>query len=339
MPSKLLVLLLLASVLALGLGSACERSSPEPDGHLALGVRQATAPWTVPSLRLQAVDLPAEQTRLRLGITPYLARQQMYHQFQPLADALAADTGVPVDLVLADSYESLVQRVALGSVDLALLSPLSYVEARQRDAKLQLLARTLSYGSVDYSSYVLVRADDPAQSLTDLKNRRIAWVDALSTSGFLFPYAAFLDHGMDPEVDFAAVVWAGTHSAALHMLLDGRVDAAAVSSGTLAEDPIGSIAEVRILYKAGRIPYDALCARSGLPASGARKIAVAFQRLDTRTRHGREVLAHAPGISGWIAAADEDYRDVRATAEQVEAHRHVKDHSGAPPPQPAHAEP
>ncbi len=333
MSYKLLILQVVIGALALGLGTACERKAPEPDGHLALGVRQAASPWSVPSLKLEAVDLPAEQTRLRLGVTPYLTLKRLHSQFQPVADALAADTGVPVDLVLADSYENLVQRVAIGTVDLALLSPLSYVEARHRDPKLQLLARTLSYGSVDYSSYVLVRADDPAQSLTDLKKRRIAWVDVLSTSGFLFPYAAFLDHGMDPEHDFAEVVWAGTHSDALRLLLERKVDAAAVSSGTLAEDTNGAGAEVRILHKAGRIPYDALCARSALPASGARKIAVAFQRLDTRTRRGREVLAHAPGVSGWIAASDDDYRNVRAIAEQVQAYRR------SPKPLPPHAEP
>jgi phosphonate transport system substrate-binding protein len=302
---------------------ACDRAvPPAEEGHLDLAGRQVIAAWTVPSLQFQPVDLPAEQTRLRLGVTPYLARHLLHAQFQPLAAALQADTGVPIDLVVADTYESLVQRVANGTVDIALLSPLSYVEARQRDPKLQLLARTLSYGSIDYSSYIVVRAEDGYQTLRDLAGHAIAWVDPLSTSGFLFPYEAFLEAGLDPEHAFSHVEWAGTHTAALKALLDRRVDAAAISSGTLAEDQTGAAAEVRILYKAGRIPYDAVCARSGLPASGARKLAVAFQRLDTRTRHGRDVLAHAPGISGWVATTDDVYDEVRTVAAQVEAHRH-----------------
>jgi phosphonate transport system substrate-binding protein len=263
--------------------------------------------------------MPPGQHGLRLGITPYLTKAELVAQMSPIAADVSATTGVPVEVVIAETYEDLVKSIVAGTVDVALLSPLSYVMARQRDPGLQLLARTLSYGTTDYSSYIIVRASDPAEDLTGLKGRDIAWVDVLSASGYLFPYAAFLKQHVDPATDLH-VIWAGTHTAALRAVIEGRVAAAAISSGTLAEDRTGGAGDIKILHKAGRIPYDALCARTGLPAGGVRKLAAAFQGLDTRRRHGREVLARAIGISGWIAAQDSDYDQVRTVLTEVEAH-------------------
>jgi ABC-type nitrate/sulfonate/bicarbonate transport system substrate-binding protein len=106
-------------------------------------------------------------------------------------------------------YGELVERVNVGTVDLALLSPLSYVLAERTTPGLQLLARTLTYGAPAYSSFLIVRTRDPARRLEDLKGRRVAWVDPLSTAGFLFPYGSFVERGLDPAKDLQSAVFAG----------------------------------------------------------------------------------------------------------------------------------
>lgn len=274
-------------------------------------------------LTLLPGDLPPGTQQLRLGITPYDAPDALRLQFQALAAHLTKTLGIPVVLHVAPTYAAMLDEVSEGRVDLALLSPLSYVLARRRAPGLELLARTLSFGATDYASFIVVRADSPATRLGDLRGRRVAGVDALSTAGFLFPFASFLDHGVDPDRDLK-LEFAGTHAAALAAVVNGKADAAAISSGTIASGQDLSrvdLGEVRILYKAGRIPYDAVCARPGLPASGTHKIAWAFQGVDTRTRHGREVLARAPGLTGWIQGQDAAYDGVRRVLERYEAHR------------------
>ena len=95
------------------------------------------------------------------------------------------------------------------------------------------------------------------------------------------------------------------------------VGASAISSGTLAEDQSGAAAEVKILATAGRIPYDAVCARGDMPRTGATKLAALFQGIDTRSVQGRAVLAKIPGISGWYGSSDAEYDDVRTAVREL----------------------
>ena len=308
----------------LPLALACQ--APLDSGTIAMHQPALPATPTGAALRLDAVDLPAGQTVLHLGVTPYSTPAILRAELQPIADYLRDVLGVPVELHIASNYEDLVAQFAEGKVDISLFSPLSYVQARRRVPDLHLLARSLSYGATSYASYVLVRVDDPARSLADLKGRRIAWVDPFSTAGYLFPYDALLADGVDPERDLRSAYFAGTHEAALAALLLGQVDATAVSSSTLimkrGDPSLGlDLGSLRILARTGRIPYDATCARPAIPASGVRKIAWALQGLDTRSRRGRAVLAAAEGLTGWIPAEDDVYDGVRAVLDRVQAHR------------------
>jgi phosphonate transport system substrate-binding protein len=296
------------------LAVAC--TSPHREGKLPLATPAAPPPPAVATLRLAAVDLPEGVTRLRLGVTPYLDKATLTAQLRPVVDHVAQASGLPTELVLADSYADLVERVARREVELSLLSPLSYVEAKRREPNLQLIAQTLSYGAPKYSSFVVVRAADPAEQLSDLRGRRIAWVDPLSASGYLFPAVAFLRAGLVPGKDLQGT-FAGTHTTALRLLHEHKVDAAAISSGTLAEDQSGAAAEVKILATTGRIPYDAVCARGDMPRTGAAKLAALFQRIDTRTAQGRAILAKVPGISGWYGSSDAEYDDVRTAVRDL----------------------
>lgn len=309
------------------LALACQ--APLDSGTIAMHQPALPAPPTGAALRLQPVDLPAGQTVLHLGVTPYSTPAILRAELQPIAAYLQEVLGVPVDLHIASNYEDLVTKFAQGTVDISLFSPLSYVQARRRVPDLHLLARSLSYGATSYASYLLVRVDDPARILTDLKGRRVAWVDPYSTAGYLFPYDALLAEGIDPERDLRSTQFAGTHEAALTALLSGQVDAAAVSSSTLimkrGDPSLGlDLGSLRILARTGRIPYDATCARPGIPASGVRKVAWALQGLDTRSRRGRAVLATAEGLTGWIPASDDEYDGVRAVLDRVQAHRDPK---------------
>ncbi len=272
-------------------------------------------------LRLLPADLPGGVTKLSLYVTPFNGREELAKQLQPLAAHLTQVLGLPIDVSVAASYGSLVDDMVAKRVDIALFSPLSYVLAREKDPGIHLLARTLTLGAIDYASYIVVRSDDKAETLRDLKGRTIALVDEMSTAGYLFPLAALRQAGMAPGLDIHTK-FLGSHIKALHAVMAGQVDAAAISSGvlTLSRETwagVPDLASVRILHHAGRIPYDALCARADLPRSGAQKLAWAFQGLNTSTRVGRAVLSHTEGMTGWIAAQDPDYDGIRRVLKQI----------------------
>jgi phosphonate transport system substrate-binding protein len=280
------------------------------------------------SLRLNPEDLPPQQDGLRFLVSPFLGSGVAEPQYRPLATYLEEALGVPVTFEVGTSYRDVIDRVAMGKFDVAILPPASYVLAKERHSDLRLLASQLAYGATSYSSYIFVRTEDPSRSLKDLVGRRMAFVDEHSTSGFFLPYAAFLREGIDPRTAFDKTVFSRDHTSAIRDLIEGRVDAAATASGML--DATRNIAKdgesldrgsIRILYKAGRIPYDALVSHGALPKSGADKIAWVFIGLNTRSAKGREVYASTEKISGWRSARDVDYDGVRRVLARVREHR------------------
>lgn len=302
----------LAAILAL---TAC---TPEADRGVLLGIPPAPAEHgaNTADLRLDPTrDLPRGLTSLKLGISPFLGAAEIRARHEPIARYLAETLGVPVELVVPEDYEGLIDGVTARLIDVASLPPLSYVIAKERSPGIRLLASQVVSGSPFYSSFILVTTGSPVQSLDELRSRRFAFVDRNSTSGYLYPAAALLAAGIDPQRDFESTTFAGSHNASLELLASGRVDAAAAASDTLQSARARGeawVGRVRLLEKAGRIPYDALCVRAGFPASGAAKVRAALLRLDSRSAEGRAILSKGGNdTTGWIVADDSRYEPIR----------------------------
>ncbi|NIF30107.1 phosphate/phosphite/phosphonate ABC transporter substrate-binding protein [Pantoea sp. Tr-811] len=173
---------------------------------------------------------------LRLAVIPIKGTEEMVREHQPLLQRLSLAAGVPVELVIAASYESVVDAIVSGGADIARLGPASYVLAQRRDPRIEPFATfTLSAGPFTpagshYQALLLTRGDGP-DDIEALRGKRVALSDPASTSGSLVPSAEFpAQVGAPLARFFASLVYAGTHDKALEALLDGRVEAAFVAS-------------------------------------------------------------------------------------------------------------
>lgn len=173
---------------------------------------------------------------LRLAVIPIKSASDMAREHQSLLQRLSQAAGVPVELVIATSYESVVDAIVSGGADIARLGPASYVLAHRRDPRIEPFATfTLSAGPYTpagnhYQALLLTRGDSP-DDIEALRGRRVALTDPASTSGSLVPSVEFAARvGMPLSQFFGALVYAGNHDKALEALLDGRVDAAFVAS-------------------------------------------------------------------------------------------------------------
>lgn len=115
-----------------------------------------------------------------------------------------------------------------------------------------------------HRSRFLVRADDEADGLADLRGRRAAINDPLSNTGTNLFRAALAPFANGRRF-FASVTETGSHRASLHLLKSGEVDIAAVDCVTYAHverfEPT-LVAELRTLGWSARTP--------GLPLVTAR---------------------------------------------------------------------
>lgn len=205
---------------------------------------------------------------LRLSAIPERSQITQRASLQPLAERLAEALGMPVRAVPVSSYAGAIDAVVSGGVDLALLGPAAYLEARRRDpgveafATLVLAEGHFTPAGSHYPSLLVVRGEAGVRDLRAMRGSRVALSDPASTSGNLIPRREFPAAAGQPlEAFFAEQLYAGAHDRALDALLAGKVEAAFVSSLSadefLRDGRVGP-GGLRVLWRSAPIPLDPL---------------------------------------------------------------------------------
>ena len=272
------------------------------------------SPPVVPRLRSRVpvfVPQPGFE-RLRFGLVPSLSTRTMIASHQPLADYLGRILSVPVDLDVGDSFEDVVEHLALGDFDLVEITPTVYLRASQR-MKLECLAQSIADGSASALGYLVVADGSPRRDLGDVKGASIGFVDPLSTAGYVFAMQLLKDRGIDPKRDLGRIEFFGNHEAVLMAVKEGRVEVGATYQGAIAALRRSFGVEprtFRVIAKSERMPRNILCVRPGLPAAVTETLSQALLAIDTRTRAGREILGPLD-LNGYRSPNPRDYDEVR----------------------------
>ncbi len=219
---------------------------------------------------------------------------------------------------MATDYTGVVEALRAGKLDIAFLSPASYVLAKN-EADVRVVLKTHRKGLAYYYAAIITHADSEIRSLEDLRDRTFAFGDPLSTSGHVFPRKMFKEQGLDPTRDFKNILYAGGHDAAVLAVLNRKVDAAA----TFANFPDGKDAawtqylkdpeeqkKIRAIAYSEPIPADNLVVNGDMDEALAGKIQQIFLDLSEDPK-GRKMLRDLYQIDGFVPANDRDYDSVR----------------------------
>lgn len=249
---------------------------------------------------------------LTIGINKAAGAAQAEKAVSVLPKLLGGPLGREVRVKVTADYDELSIALLAGTLDLAWMSPLSYVNARTQNKGIVPVAKAMRNGSLYYRAAFIVPKDSQLWSLKDLKGNKVAWVSKSSTSGYLFPRALLKRQGIDADTFFSEQIMAGSHDAACKMVIDGNVAAAATfadepgEGATFKADGCGPAAgAVRILAKTGPISNDVLVARSGLPADEVKAIA---ELLGTMS--GNPGIREAFRADGFGIAQESDFDPV-----------------------------
>jgi len=232
--------------------------------------------------------------RLLFTMIPKKDMDEQLVEYQPLIALLRQGLGMPVEVLRSSSYESAVDALVSGAVDIAVLGPAAYILARTRDPAIEpfasLAVQPGSYtpaGSF-YYSLLLVNRDSPARHPEDLRGARVALTDPASTSGAMIPRTEFSGEVNQPLSGFfGSQLYAGGHDKAMDALLSENVDAAFVSSSRVDEYVSrGVIGEdgFRVIWRSSPLHYDPFVFRSGLCDSLKRKIETLMTTPSQRRR-------------------------------------------------------
>ncbi len=195
-----------------------------------------------------------------------------------LAEDMTKALGIPCTVYRATDYSAAVEAMRTGNAQLAELGPFSYVTARERAGAEALVVRGNEDGLGGYTSQFIVKADSDIETLQDLKGRTFAFCDPESTSGNIIPSDIILNEmpelGLtfdDLHTDgkfFKSAMYSGSHISSVQAVVQGNVDAAAVSSVTLNNQLDAGIikeGDLKIIHESPIIPMNPVAVQKDLP--------------------------------------------------------------------------
>ena len=169
---------------------------------------------------------------LRVAVLPDQSETILRNKYLPLLEHMHEYTGIPYKFLIPDSYKQLLQWISDKKVDLVKLGGATYVKAH-----LAVNVSPLVMRDVDgrFKSVALVRSNNPAKNLRELKGASLAFGSELSTSGHFMPRYFFQKKNIIAESFFSNIKYSGAHDRTAEWVRDGKVDVGVANSGIVHE--------------------------------------------------------------------------------------------------------
>jgi phosphonate transport system substrate-binding protein len=274
-----------------------------------------------PLLRSGSRELGSPQNPIKIMLTPSVEAHKVTASADSLVSFLHRATGYSFVASVPASFIVVVESFGSGGVDLAITNTFSYLKAHEKydaHASMMVIRRN---GERRYRGQIITHVDNPINSLADLNGKSFAYVDAVSTSGYVLPRALL----QSQRIRLSDSVFAGKHDNVVTMVYQKQVDAGATYYS--APDPKTKefldarirvrtqfpdvFDKVKILALTEEIPNDPVVFRSGFPADMEEKIKKALLDFQA-TEQGRKVLYATYSVEGLAPATDSDYDMLRA---------------------------
>ncbi len=263
----------------------------------------------------QTCERPA---RIRYSMVPEGDVETDLAHIQPLLDDLQSSLGIPVDVITPSSYGAVIEGLLAGNVDIARLGPSSYLSAKKSNPGITAFATfSQQEGAFQkegpfYYSLLVVRSKGRLRQYADLRGATLVLVDPDSTSGAKVPRQLFSKVvGGSLERYFGRISYAGSHVSAAKAVLDGRADAAFVSSfqlSSMVREGKAMKDDFHIMWRSVPIPLDPFVYRGTLCQDVKEKIRSAF--LKQGGKNSAPTLNNMNAVR-FLSIHDRDYQVIK----------------------------
>ena len=236
---------------------------------------------------------------------------------------ISAYLGIPVEMVICEDYNAVIETMKNKKTHLASFGPFSYIIAKDR-SNAEALVVSCKNGDAKnafYSSVFIASPDSGIKSIADLKGKSFAFVDPASTSGNLVPRSVFVrEFSVTPEeIDtklFSSTQFSGSHNNSLLAVANKSVEAAACTRQTYEngiKKGVVTEKEVVIIGESDPIPNSPIAVRSDLPADLKAKIKEFYLQWNNEEYHK---LRGSEG-NRYMEIKDSDYDTIREIAAKM----------------------
>jgi len=261
--------------------------------------------------------LGSKNNPLKMYFVPSMEAGKVINQADAMAEMLQQKTGLYFKTAVPTSYAAVVEALGTDEADIAWLATFAYILAHDINGA-EVGLTTIRNGLENYKGQFITRNDSGINKLTDIKGKIVAYTDAASTSGFIYPSAILKQINVVPK----RYVFAGGHTQAIIAVLEGNADVACTFwSPEHNGDPQDArkyvletypdvFKKTKIIGYTDWIPNDTVTFRKELPSEMKSKIINAIMEIATTTK-GKQILKELYAIDGFKKAKDSDYDVVR----------------------------
>lgn len=244
---------------------------------------------------------------LILEIHPFLTATELTARFTLLAEYLSIAAGRPVEIIMSKDYESHIEALANGKVDIAYIGPVSYVKLVDTYGPHPLLGRLEIGGKGTFYGAIVASSSGPIKTLSDIKGKRFAFGDVDSTMAHFVPRYMLYKAGVDVG-DLGGYEFLPNHDSIAIGILSGNFDAGAIKSETYLKYKDKGLRAVALSDMYSEHP---IVVRKGLDPVLVNKLRDALLALRGTPEAVRIASSINPGASGFGPVTNHDYDNLR----------------------------
>ena len=194
-------------------------------------------------------DREGTKQEIRIAVAPIVSPEKSMQMYDSFVNYMGEKLGRKATAMYRPTYSETNDLVRYQRCDIAIVCTYPFIRG-EKEFGMQALAVPQINGETTYQSVILVPKTSNAKTLLDLRGKRFASADIISTTGWLFPAMLLMESGENPNKFFGEHILTRSHDRSLQAVLDGFVDGAAVHgivyNQAVAETP-AVLQKVRVL--------------------------------------------------------------------------------------------
>ncbi len=268
--------------------------------------------------------LGTKKNPIKMYFVPSMEAGKIVTSGQEIADTLHVKTGYYFKVAVPTSYASVIEAIGTEETDIAWLATFAYILANEKFGA-EVALTTVRNGLEKYKGQFVALAGSGIEDIDDIEGKVIAYTDAASASGYIYPSALLSKKGIKP----ARSLFAGGHPQAILSVYQGTADVGCTFWSP--PDKNGDIRDARravidtypdivdkivIVGYTEWIPNDTVTFRKGFPEDMKIKIVNTLVEF-ANTEEGHQILLDLLDIDNFVRAKDSDYDVVRETLQAL----------------------
>lgn len=240
-------------------------------------------------------EIGTKENPIKIALVPGQDTQALTENGKLLEAYLIRETGLHIEVTVPSSFIAVIESLGSKRADIAIINTFGYLLAHEKYG-VEVALTGVYKGRDVYWGQIIARKDGP-KLLKDLNNKKIAFVDPSSGSGFVLPSKLLQDEKVRPK----EIIFAGRHDSVVTMVYQKQVDAGAtyhtpIDNGVpqdarklvLTQFP-DVFEKIVIIAKTMAIPNDPVVVRKDFPIDLKKTMIDAFKKM-VKDKEGKKII-------------------------------------------------